>query len=131
MAYGGKVDQNLADGGMAQGPSHEEGGIDVVKKGEDKPRAEIEGNERVFSQEDTAAMEQAAAQIIQMKEAGDEQGAQEMATALGFAVVNMIAAQEENQAAQEQGQQMAPEAGMGEPSDEEAMAMNEFMTAPE
>ena len=131
MAYGGKVDQNLSDGGMAQGPSHEEGGIDVVKKGETKPRAEIEGNERVFSQEDTAAMEQAAAQIIQLKESGDEQGAQEMATALGFAVVNMIAAQEENQAAQEQGQQMAPEAGMEGPSDEEAMAMNEFMTAPE
>lgn len=129
LAYGGKPDGSLAEGGMAEGPSHEEGGIDVVKKGEGgegKPVAEIEGGERVFSQEDTQAMEQAAEQIIQAQQSGDKAGAEDMAMRLGFAVVNMIAAQEKNQAAQEQ--QMAQRAPVGTGEEE---AMNSFAQEPD
>lgn len=128
LAYGGKPDGSLAEGGMAEGPSHEEGGIDVVKEGEGKPVAEIEGGERVFSQEDTQAMEQAAEQIIQAQQSGDKAGAEDMAMRLGFAVVNMIAAQEKNQAAQEQ--QMAGRAPQEDPN-QEAAAMNSFAQEPD
>jgi hypothetical protein len=108
LAYGGKT-QNLAEGGEAVGPSHEEGGIDVFSQGEASmegppagaPQAEIEGGERVFSIEDTEAMEAAAEQIIQLTESGQQQQAEDMAMRLGFAVVDMIAQQERNQEGQE------------------------------
>ncbi len=130
MAYGGKVPsqqqgQYLADGGVAEGPSHEEGGIPVGEQGAEEPMAEIEGGERVFSREDTAALEQAAEQIIQLQESGDQAGAEDMAKRLGFAVVNMIAAQEKSQAAQEQ--QMAGQGGEpAGPSPDEIEQMNQF-----
>lgn len=132
LAYGGKP-QKLADGGMAEGPSHEEGGIPVAQEQTGEQVAEIEGGERVFSKEDTAAIEQASMHIIQAQESGDRNSADDMAMKLGYAVVNMLAAQEKNQAAQEE--QMAGRAGAGqeggegqpaEPSEEEAQAMNQF-----
>lgn len=112
LAYGGKTPgkQELADGGMTEGPTHEGGGVDVYQEGtapEDGapgaagPVAEIEGGERVFSTEDTEAMEAAAEQIIQMMESGQQQQAEDMAMRLGFAVVDMIAQQERNQEGQE------------------------------
>lgn len=130
MAYGGKPDsgQDLSDGAKAEGPSHQAGGIEVGAKGEGAPMAEIEGGERVFSKEDTAALEGAAEQIIQLQEAGDTAGAEDMAKRLGFAVVNMIAAQEENQQGQED-QMGARQASAGQPSAADASGMDEFVPA--
>lgn len=129
MAYGGKTPdkQPLAEGGLAQGPSHEEGGIAVEQNGQ--PVAEIEGNERVFSKEDTAALEAAAEQIIQLQESGDTAGAEDMAKRLGFAVVNMIAAQEENQQGQEDQMGARQQASSGQPSAADASGMDNFMPA--
>lgn len=108
LAYGGKTPQPLAEGGVTEGPSHEEGGVDVYQEGAAPPEqgaagpvAEIEGGERVFSIEDTEAMEAAAEQIIQMMESGQQQQAEDMAMRLGFAVVDMIAMQERSQEGQE------------------------------
>jgi hypothetical protein len=106
LAYGGKTpgNQNLSQGGMTEGPSHEEGGVDVYQEGQNPaagPAAEIEGGERVFSKEDTEAMEAAAEQIIQLMDGGQQEQAEDMAKRLGFAVVDMIAQQERNQEGQE------------------------------
>lgn len=140
MAYGGKTpgegggdkddDAMLASGGKAEGPSHEEGGIDAVDQS-GQPVAEIEGGERVFSKEDTAALEQSAEQIIQLQESGDKAGAEDMAMRLGFAVVNMIAAQEKNQADQEQQMSSRAQSAPGAPSAGEAEAMNQFTSEPQ
>jgi hypothetical protein len=138
FGFGGQT-QSLQEGGMAEGPEHEEGGIAAVQAQTGEQVAEIEGGERVFSQEDTAMLEQGAMQIIEMTDAGDQAGADDMAKKLGYAVVNMIAAQEQNQAQQEQGmaqQGAAPQGGGGQPSPEEmaameAEAMNQFGTEPQ
>lgn len=124
MGYGGKT-QQLQDGGMAVGPDHEDGGIEVQQEETGEPVAEIEGGERVFSQEDTAMMEEAAMSIVEAMNSGDEATAQDMAMRLGFAVVNMIAAQEQNQMQQEQ--------EMEAPSQEQmvADAANQFAQGPE
>ena len=73
-------------------------------------------------------MEQAAEQIIKTMQAGDEAAAQDMAMRLGFAVVEMIAAQEQN--AQE-GQ--GGEAAAAQPSadDDAAAAANQFAQEPD
>lgn len=142
-AYGAKMPsyqqggqmQSLQDGGMAMGPEHEQGGIDVVQEDTGEPVAEIEGGERVFSQEDTAMLEESAMAIVEAMDAGDQAAAEDLAMRLGFAVVNMIAAQEQNQGAQEQA--MAPEAAAGgppaggTPDEMAAMAANEFGQEPE
>lgn len=109
LAYGGKVPaKNMAQGGEVEGPTHEQGGVPVQdnQTGEEVAEVEgqgigIDGGERVFSNEDTEAMEQAAEQIIQMMESGQQQQAEDMAMRLGFAVVDMIAQQERNQEGQE------------------------------
>jgi len=130
LAYGGQVGgeekTDMSGGGNVEGPSHEEGGVPVVQKGTGEQIAEVEGKERIFSKEDTAALEQSAEQIIQMQQSGDKAGAEDMAKRLGFAVVNMIAAQEENQAAQEQQMSQRAPAGAPQPSSADAQAMNEF-----
>lgn len=130
LAYGGKPDsgQDLSDGAKAEGPSHQAGGIEVGAKGEGAPMAEIEGGERVFSKEDTAAIEGAAEQIIQLQEAGDTAGAEDMAKRLGFAVVNMVAAQEENQQGQEDQMESRQESA-GQPSSADASGMDNFIPA--
>lgn len=98
---GGEM-QSLQEGGMAEGPLHEEGGIPVMQEDTGEQIAEIEGGERVFSIEDTQMMEEAAAQIQEAMTAGDRQTAEDLAMRLGFAVVNMIAQQEQNEGQQEQ-----------------------------
>lgn len=126
MGYGGKT-QQLQDGGMAMGPDHEEGGIPVVQEQTGEPVAEIEGGERVFSQEDTAMMEEAAMSIVEAMNGGDQATAEQMAMQLGFAVVNMIAAQEQNQMEQE-------DEMMEQPSPDEmavAQAANQFAQSPD
>jgi len=125
MQNGGYM-QPLQDGGLAQGPSHSEGGIQVQQEDTGEPVAEIEGGERVFSREHTQMLEQAAMQIAQAMESGDEQTAQQMAMQLGFAVVEMISSQEESQAAQEQ------EMAAGEaPEARAAEAANQFGQEPD
>jgi len=133
---GGMPTQSLQDGGMAMGPDHEQGGIPVMQEGTGEQVAEIEGGERVFSQEDTSMLEQGAMQIIEMTDAGDQAGADDMAKRLGYAIVNMIAAQEANQSQQESQMGGGAGAAPGQPSPEEMMAMeaeamNQFATQPE
>lgn len=103
--------QPLAAGGKAQGPSHENGGIAVKQKGSSKPVAEIEGQERVFSQEDTATMEQACQEIIQLS-AQNKQAADQAAMKLGYMVCQMIQSQEQNQQQQEGEQAQGMEQAM-------------------
>jgi hypothetical protein len=128
-AYGAKMPgyqkggQMLQEGGMAMGPSHEEGGIPVAQEDTGEQVAEIEGGERVFSIEDTQMMEQAAMAIIEAMEAGDQATAEDMAKRLGFAVVQMIGQQEANMANQ------APAAAQDEQMAMEAA--NQFGTEPE
>ncbi len=137
-AYGAKLPSHqdggampMQEGGMAQGPSHAQGGIEVQQEDTGEPVAEIEGGERIFSVEDTQMLEEAAMQIQEAMDGGDQQQAEDLAMRLGFAVVQMIAAQEQNQQAQEGGQPpmaAAPAAPAGDPA---AMAANNFSQEPE
>lgn len=128
MQTGGRM-QRLQDGGMAEGPSHEEGGIEVQQEDTGEPVAEIEGGERIFSVEDTEMIEQAAMAIIQSVQSGDEEQAKDMAMRLGFSIVQMIAAQEQSQEQQEQemGEQMGPQGS----EEDVAMAANQFAQEPD
>jgi len=128
MQAGGRM-QRLQDGGIAEGPSHEEGGIEVQQEDTGEPVAEIEGGERIFSVEDTDMIEQAAMAIIQSVQSGDEESAKDMAMRLGFSIVQMIAAQEQSQEKQEQemGEEMQPEGREAEA----AVAANEFAQEPD
>ncbi len=130
LAYGGKVPQKLAAGGVAEGPDHEDGGIPVEQAGTGEQVAEIEGGERVFSQEDTAALEEAAMQIVEAQQAGDQQTSDQMAMQLGYAVVNMIAAQEQAQGEQEQAAGQ-PQVDPNAQAAAEAEAMNSFENTPQ
>ena len=92
MRNGGKT--TLADGGKAVGPSHNDGGIEAVNESGDSV-AEIEGGERIFSVENTAEIEEKATEISDFIGRGDEDTANELATVLGYRVVEMIAEQEQ------------------------------------
>lgn len=125
MESGGKM--RMQEGGLAEGPSHEEGGIEVQQQDSGEPVAEIEGGERIFSIEDTQMLEQAAVSIIQSMQSGDEEAAKDMAMRLGFAVVQMISAQEQNQEQQAEEMQESPE----DQDQEAAIAANEFAQEPD
>lgn len=114
--------QRAAEGMKVQGPSHEEGGIEAQTP-DGKPVAEIEGDERIFSKEDTAYMEREARRIVTLMQSNSNQ-ANEAARALGFKVVEMLVQQEKNQRQQE---------GNENQEDTQAAtdAMNEFSTAPD
>lgn len=96
LPSGKKPVQKLQDGAKAMGPSHENGGIPVVQEDSGEQVAEIEGNERVFSREDTQMMEQMCGQIVQLS-AQNKQAADQAAMQLGYAVCDMISKQEDNQ----------------------------------
>ncbi len=85
----------LAMGGKTKGPSHKEGGIEA-KVGE-KPVAEVEGGERVFSQDDTAFIEQEVEKIKGYMETNDIPGADNCAKDLGYAVAKMVSKQDMNE----------------------------------
>lgn len=112
--------QNLAQGAKVQGPDHEEGGVQVQDQG-GQPVAEVEGGERVFSQEDTAQIEQACQQIIKIQQSNPK-AADKLAQELGYAVCEMIAKQEQNEQSESDPnvQQEAPDE-----------AANSFSTAPD
>lgn len=114
--------QRAAEGMKVQGPSHEEGGIEAQTP-DGRPVAEIEGDERIFSQEDTAYMEREARRIITLMQQNSNQ-ANEAARALGFKVVEMLVQQEKNQRQQEGNENQ-------EDTDAATSAMNEFSTAPD
>lgn len=111
-----------AEGMKVQGPSHEDGGIEA-RTPQGKPVAEIEGDERIFSREDTAYMERETRKILDYMQS-DTNKANECARALGFKVVEMLVSQEKNQRQQE---------GNDDTQDTEqaTAAMNEFATAPD
>jgi len=94
-----KAFQIGADGMKVEGPSHERGGVEA-RTPNGKPVAEIEGGERIFSQEDTEYLEQAAKSIVRTLQS-NPQAANTAAQALGFKVVEMIVEQEKNQREQE------------------------------
>lgn len=85
----------MGDGGKVDGPSHEEGGVEAQVNG--KPVAEIEGQERIFSKEDTEYMEGEAQKIQKYMESGDVQGGDKCAKELGYRVAEMLTKQDMNQ----------------------------------
>lgn len=107
-----------AEGGMIEGPPHDQGGVPAVDEQTGQQVAEVEGGERIFSTEDTQQMEQIATQIMELQQSNPS-AAEQLAKELGFMVVEMIMKQEQNQQMQE--------AGMGEMDE----AANSFGNSPE
>ena len=83
----------LQDGGIAKGPSHNEGGIEVVDQ-EENPVAEIEGDERIFSVDDTEEIETRVDEISTALDNDDQELADQSALLLGHRIVEMVAKQE-------------------------------------
>jgi len=98
--------KSYAPGGVVQGPSHAQGGVPAVDPSGEQI-AEVEGNERIFSQEDTQEMEQMALAIKDLPASEADRAARE----LGYRVVTMIDGQDVAQAGQEQAiaQEQAPQ----------------------
>lgn len=113
--------QMAAEGMKVQGPSHAAGGIEAQVQG--KPVAEIEGDERIFSKEDTAYMEREARRIITLTQSSPQQ-ASRAAQALGFKIVEMLINQEKNQREQEGNEETGD-------TDQATEAMNSFGTSPD
>lgn len=106
-ADGGNMMQAPAGvGGVPQGPTHEEGGMPVIDPNTGEPVAEIEGNERIFSREDTAMMDELGAAMLQAQQDGDEESFNQMATELGIFIFEAMIAQEEAQMKEEEGEDM-------------------------
>lgn len=111
--------RQYAEGGVIEGPSHDQGGVPAVNEQTGEQVAEVEGGERIFSTEDTQQMEQIAMQVMELQQSNPT-AADQLAKELGFMVVEMIMKQEQNQQMQE--------AGMGDQMDE---AANSFATSEE
>lgn len=77
----------MADGGIIDGPSHQQGGIDAINS-DGEVIAEIEGGERIFSVEDTGSMDKMAAMVNQ------GQGNEQLALELGYMVADAIKRQD-------------------------------------
>jgi len=90
-ATGGKI--NYQEGGEVQGPPHSQGGVETVDQ-TGEAVAEVEGGERIFSVEDTKAIEQEARNILQLADQ-DQFMADEAAKQLGYKVTEMIVRQEQ------------------------------------
>jgi hypothetical protein len=89
--------KNYAEGGVVEGPPHEQGGVAAVDPS-GQQIAEVEGNERIFSVEDTQQIEQMALAIGQLPAAEADVAARE----LGYSIVDMVKGQDVAQAQQEQ-----------------------------
>ena len=90
-AAGGKI--NYQEGGEVQGPPHSQGGVKAIDQ-TGEAVAEVEGGERIFSVEDTKAIEQEARNILQLADQ-DQFMADEAAKQLGYKVTEMIVRQEQ------------------------------------
>lgn len=89
-----KKELQFAKGGKVYGPSHQEGGVPAIDVNTGEQVAEVEGGERIFSREDTQAMEEMVMQIVNSQ---NEQQANQLAMELGYMVVQMILNQIERQ----------------------------------
>lgn len=78
--------------GKTVGPDHTEGGINA-QKGK-KPIAEVEGDERLFSKEDSSYMDEQCQNILMATESGDKPTADQLAMELGYKVCEMIQRQD-------------------------------------
>lgn len=105
----------FAKGGKVYGASHQEGGVPAVDANTGEQVAEVEGGERIFSREDTQAMEQ---MVMQIANAKSEQEGNQLAMQLGYMVADMIMKQMQRQGEENMGQDMEEM-----PMEEEAMPM--------
>jgi hypothetical protein len=105
----------FAKGGKVYGASHQEGGVPAVDANTGEQVAEVEGGERIFSREDTQAMEQ---MVMQIANAKSEQEGNQLAMQLGYMVAEMIMEQMQRQGKENMGQDMEEM-----PMKEEAMPM--------
>ena len=100
--------KNYAQGGVVEGPSHAQGGVPAVDQS-GQQIAEVEGNERIFSVEDTQKIEEMAMAIQELP----TQEADRAAMELGYSIVSMVGQQDVAQAEQEvavaENQQTTPE----------------------
>ena len=99
-------------GGVVEGPAHEQGGVAAVDQ-TGQQIAEVEGNERIFSVEDTQQIEQMALAIGQLPAAEADKAARE----LGYSIVEMVGRQDVAQAQQEQ--EIASSAPQGQQAPQE------------
>ena len=83
----------MQEGSVVAGPSHNEGGIEAVDR-EGSPVAEIEGEERIFSVEDTKEIETIANEISVALDNDNQELADQTAMILGHRIVEMVARQE-------------------------------------
>lgn len=92
--------KSYAPGGKVDGPSHEQDGVPTIDQSGQQV-AEIEGDERIFSVEDTEEIEGMVVAIID----SHAEVANKLATDLGYRVVDMVQKQEEiNPSSPTQGQ---------------------------
>lgn len=120
--------KSYASGGVVQGPPHEQGGVPAIDQS-GQQIAEVEGNERIFSVEDTQELEQMATSISQLP----AQDADVAARELGYRVVDMIVGQDAAQAQQDAAlapasaqQQQPPPPAQGQPVPEGAPSQENF-----
>lgn len=108
--------KSYAPGGKVQGRSHAQGGVPAVDQSGQQV-AEIEGNERIFSVEDTAEIESLGLAIMELP-AGE---ADKAAMGLGYRVVDMLGQQDRAQAEQDAAvnaeQANLPPASQGQPQE--------------
>lgn len=83
----------IQEGGKVKGPSHAEGGIETVDLNKETV-AQVEGEERIFSVDDTKELEDRSSEIVRALDRDDQDLANEMAMSLGHRIVEMLARQE-------------------------------------
>ena len=113
--------KSYAPGGKVAGPSHAQGGVPAMDP-TGQQIAEIEGNERIFSREDTQEIEQMGLAIIELPAAE----ADKAAMSLGYRIVEMVGQQDRAQAEQEAATQ-TQEANLPPPSQGQQAPIGENM----
>ena len=88
--------KSYAPGGKVQGQSHAQGGVPAVDPS-GQQIAEIEGNERIFSVEDTQEIEEMALAINELPAQESDRAAMQ----LGYRIATMVGEQDTAQAQQE------------------------------
>ena len=78
------------DGGMIDGPDHEQGGVAAVNP-EGEQVAEVEGGERIFSQKDTREIETLVTGALSAENDDRDMIAQK----LGYRIIDMVIAQKQ------------------------------------
>lgn len=86
---------NYESGGMVEGPSHEEGGVSAVD-GSGEQIAEVQGGERIFSDEDSQQIEAMAQEAMAMEQQNPEQAEAAFAQLGRFVAQSMVAQEQVN-----------------------------------